>query len=90
MISIKMNKNEWRLYQNFFMPSMKLIHKERIGSRYRKAYDDAQTPYQRVLVEPSISQGQKDQLTALYKVLDPYLLKKTIRLKLQRILNLVR
>lgn len=24
-------KNKWRLYQNFFMPTMKLIQKERIG-----------------------------------------------------------
>jgi hypothetical protein len=29
-------KNEWRLYHNFFLPSVKLIAKERIGSRINK------------------------------------------------------
>jgi hypothetical protein len=83
-------KNEWRLYQNFFMPAMKLIKKQRIGSHYRKEYDEAKTPYQRVLDEPLISQAEKDKLIALYKTLDPFALKKKIQLKLQRILNFVR
>ena len=34
-----------RLWVNFFQPSMKLIGKQRIGSRVRKKYDQAQTPY---------------------------------------------
>ena len=83
-------KNEWGLYQNFFMPTMKLIKKERIGSRYRKVYDEARTPYQRVLEEPLILQTEKDKLTALYQTLDPFNLKKRIQVKLQRILNFVR
>lgn len=83
-------KNEWRLYQNCFMPAMKLIKKERIGSRYRKEYDDAKTPYQRVLEEPGISQVEKNKLIALYKTLGPFSLKKKIQLKLQRILNFAR
>ncbi len=33
-----------RLYVNFFQPSLKLIDKERIGSRIVKKYDQAQTP----------------------------------------------
>lgn len=34
------------------------------------------TPYQRVLEEPLISQAEKDKLTALYKILDPFYLKR--------------
>src|SRR5207237_4232231 len=34
-----------RLYTNFFMPSMKLVSRERHGSRVTKRYDRAQTPY---------------------------------------------
>lgn len=83
-------KNEWRLYQNFFMPAMKLIKKERVGSRYRKVYDEPKTPYQRVLEEPAIPQAQKDKLTALYQTLDPFTLKKNIQVKLQHILKFVR
>ena len=83
-------KNEWRLYQNFFMPTMKLIKKQRIGSRYQKVYDDPKTPYQRVLAEPEILQDKKDELTKLYQTLDPFTLKKNIQLKLHRILNFLR
>ena len=36
-------------YLNHFVPSRKCLEKVRIGSRYRKQYDKAQTPYQRVL-----------------------------------------
>ncbi len=77
--------DEWRLYQNFFMPSMKIIEKTRIGSRYQKRYDYPKTPYQRVLEEPTITQEKKDELTALYKTLDPFTLKQNIQLKLKRI-----
>ena len=83
-------KNEWRLYQNFFMPAMKLTEKQRIGSRYHKKYDVPKTPYQRVLEEPSIAQCEKDKLTTLYKTLNPFALKQAIQLKLKRILHFVR
>jgi hypothetical protein len=35
-----------RLYTNFFQPVMKLVDKERIGSKVKKKYDLAKTPYQ--------------------------------------------
>jgi len=44
-------KNEWRLYHNFFLPSVKLIEKERIRSKIIKKHDKPKTPYQRILVE---------------------------------------
>ena len=43
-----------RLYVNFFQPSQKLISKERRGGRVIKKYDQAKTPYQRVLASDSI------------------------------------
>jgi hypothetical protein len=51
-----------RLYNNFFQPSMKLVSKERKGARVLKKYDKAQTPYQRVLAEPTISDVVKESL----------------------------
>ena len=44
-----------RLYSNFFQPTMKLISKERVGSKVTKRYDRAQTPCQRVLAAPQQS-----------------------------------
>jgi hypothetical protein len=38
-----------RLYVNFFQPSLKLVKKIRNGTRVSKFYDEAKTPYQRVL-----------------------------------------
>jgi hypothetical protein len=38
-----------RLYVNFFQPWMKLRNKTRTGSRLRRTYGAAQTPFQRVL-----------------------------------------
>jgi hypothetical protein len=60
-----------RLYINFFQPSCKLVKKERIGSRVRKIYDKARTPYQRVLDAPQVSADSKRKLTDLYGALDP-------------------
>ncbi|MEM3484964.1 MAG: hypothetical protein QXI12_05030 [Candidatus Methanomethyliaceae archaeon] len=38
---------DWRLLLNFFQPMQKLMAKERVRSKVRKKYDQAQTPYQR-------------------------------------------
>jgi hypothetical protein len=43
-----------RLYTNFFQPVMKLVEKTRVGSKVKKRYDQARTPYQRVLESPHI------------------------------------
>ena len=51
-----------RLYVNFFQPVRKLVQKERIGSRIKKRYDVAQTPFRRVLASPLISKEIKVKL----------------------------
>ena len=43
------------LYNNFFQPSMKLQSKERHGARVKKTYDQARTPYQRLLASSFVS-----------------------------------
>ncbi len=67
-----------RLYTNFFVPSMKLKSKERNGSRVKKRYDEAQTPYQRVLASPYVSKQSQRQLRAKYETLNPAALKRKI------------
>lgn len=61
-------------YINFFLPSMKCIAKTRIGSRYVRSYNTAQTAYQRVLAHPLISDGIKNQLQEKYATLNPRIL----------------
>ncbi len=69
-------KNDWRLFQNFFCPSMKLISKERVASRTVKRYDKPLTPYQRILASTLIDDKTKEQLKALYQTLNPFVLRK--------------
>ena len=60
-----------RLYVNFFQPSMKLTTKTRDGSRVRKRYDIAQTPYQRLSNADALDGDPRDRLATIYERLDP-------------------
>lgn len=60
-----------RLYVNFFQPSMKLRAKTRTGSRVRRMYDRAQTPFQRVLASGVLDAASQRRLHAVYWALDP-------------------
>ena len=83
-------KYEWRLYHNFFLPSVKLIEKERLRSKVVKKHDKPKTPYQRVLDADSIdvSIPAKHKLTQLFQDLNPFDLKKIIDKKIDKILSL--
>ena len=59
------------LYVNFFQPSRKLVSKVRVGARVKKTYDQAQTPYQRLLESKVLTQQNQAQLRALYESLNP-------------------
>ena len=71
-----------RLYVNFFQPSLKLISKKREGAKVTKKYDKAQTPYQRLLSSPHISEEIKAKLKTQYNELDPVALLRNLE-KLQ-------
>ena len=60
-----------RLYVNFFQPSMKLVTKTRTGSRVRRTYGPAQTPFQRVLASGVLDASHQQRLNAVYRALDP-------------------
>lgn len=77
-----------RLYVNFFQPVRKLIKKERIGSKVIKRYDEAKTPYQRVLASPDIKEEIKMKLENKYAMLNPAELKRKITKLQNRLLKL--
>jgi hypothetical protein len=60
-----------RLYVNFFQPSMKLRTKTRSGSRVRRTYGPAQTPFQRVLASGILDAASQRRLNTVYRALDP-------------------
>lgn len=68
-----------RLFINFFQPSMKLQDKHRSGAKVTKTYDQARTPYQRVIESPYVADTTKEQLTAAYLALNPVQLRRTIQ-----------
>lgn len=68
-----------RLRTNFFLPSMKLEKKERIGSRTLKKYDKPKTPYQRVLESPEMTESVKRRLRRQYRSVNPAQITREIR-----------
>src|SRR5262252_2534016 len=67
-----------RLYNNYFLPSMKLSQKTRIGSKVVKRYDEPKSPYQRLLESSSIDRRVKQRLRVEYDKLNPAQLKREI------------
>ena len=82
--------NEWSLYQNHFCPSMKLLEKQRINSKYRKKYDAPQTPYQRVMASAQVADEIKERLKTVHQSLNPFILKQNIERKLRVIFQYVK
>jgi len=68
-----------RDYNNFFLPSMKLMEKSRDGARVHRRYDRPQTPYQRLLQSPILPDTDKQRLQAYYQTLNPAALHRRIR-----------
>lgn len=74
------------VYANFFQPVMKLKTKQRLGSKVKKQYDTAKTPYHRLLESSILSETQKQQICEYYETLNPAAILRAIR-KLQTKLN---
>jgi len=81
--------NEWNLYFNFFIPSFKLIRKDRHGSKIKKIHDKPKTPFQRLCESHEISEDVKQQLNTLFNTLNPFELQKQMHLKIKAILKIV-
>jgi hypothetical protein len=81
-------RNELRLFMNLFMPSVKLLRKERIGSRVKRVYDKPQTPFQRVIASKQGDPVKIAELQKLSATLNPFDLTKTIENKLDRLFKL--
>lgn len=77
---------EWRLFFNFFLPSVKLQEKSRQGSKIIKKYDHPQTPFQRVLGSPHVSEQTKQTLREQFQGLNPFQLQQQILQKIKRLL----
>ena len=76
---------EWSQFTNHFKPTFKLLKREKKDGKTKRIYEPTpQTPYQRLLACPDISEATKAKLRAEHTRLDPFALKKSIELKLKK------
>ncbi len=83
-------KNEWRLYHNFFIPSVKLIEKKRVGSKTVKRYDKPKTPFQRILDADNfyVHNAKKREMQKLFESINPFDLRNAMEMKIAKIFKI--
>ena len=77
-----------RLYINFFQPVLKLVFKGRVDGIFIKTYDQASTPYQRIMTRKDIPLETKARFTDLYVRLNPVALRNSIDRKVDQLWKL--
>lgn len=77
----------WSTLKNHFYPTRKLLRKICIGSKTKKIYDQPRTPYERVLMHPSVSETTKQCLRELHSSINPVLLRKQIRSTVRQLIR---
>jgi hypothetical protein len=82
--------DDLRLYVNFFQPVLKLVAKEQVGKKVVKRYDEAATPYQRVLASEQVDLSVKARLCHQYLQLNPVKLRASIDEKVAKLWKIVR
>ena len=80
-------REEWSWFRNFFCPVMKHLRTEIKGSRKRRIYDKAATPFARLKASGAVAPEQMARLEKLRATLDPFVLKEIIEQKLRAILR---
>jgi hypothetical protein len=80
----------WGLFHNHFCPTLKLASKRRRGSKTLRRYSAPQTPLQRLLDCPQVSDAQKQKLRVETASLNPLELKEQIEQKLKIVFDKVR
>ena len=73
------------VYYNLFQPVMHLVEKRIEGDTVHRKWDEAQTPYQRLLATGVLSPDQQARLQALYDQTNPLALRETIYAALARL-----
>jgi hypothetical protein len=82
----KLYRLYWNRLHNYFLPSAKLISKERHGSKIQRHHDRPQTPCQRLLESPHIDGKTKARLCKERERLNPFHLKRQVEKHLGPIL----
>jgi len=73
------------VYYNLFQPVLHLVGKKVVDGKLRRKWDQAQTPYQRLLASRILSPEQEARLAVLYTATNPRQLRKVIYQALERL-----
>jgi len=71
-------KGELNQLLNYFLPTMKLENKERVGSKVVRTYGETMTPLSRVLACPEVTAETKQRLRAEKQSLNPFALTREV------------
>jgi len=82
--------SDLRLYINFFQPVLKLVAKKRLDGKTIRTYDQAKTPFRRVLALDSIPVEIKARVTDQYLHLNPVALRSSIDDKVALLWKIIR
>lgn len=77
----------WGPLHNFFLPSMKLVQKWRVGAKWKRRHDEAQTAYQRLLRLGGLQAKARGRLRDQWENLDPFALHQELDRRLAAILK---
>lgn len=75
----------WNPLHNFFLPSMKIIRKIRIGSKIKRKYEKPKTAYQRLQESADMSPEAKKALSERFTKLNPFELKEKLEAALKEL-----
>ncbi len=79
----------WNKLHNFFIPTMKLVERTRIGGRIQKKYDQPKTPFDRIIENPEVPAWAKKSLFEQKKCYDPFKLKAGLDERMKDFVRLV-
>jgi hypothetical protein len=74
------------LYYNLFQPVLHLVEKTAVGTKVRRRWDTAQTPYERLAATGALPTGEQGPLDALYQTTNPRALRREIYMHIEAIL----
>lgn len=75
-------RNEWRLFCNLYLPSVKLAQKIRVGAKIKRIYSKAKTPLDRLLESDKGDRVKLEALRRLRETSNPFELSAAINRKL--------
>lgn len=83
LIAMNALYDQMRAYYNLFQPVLHLCEKRQEGDQIKRKWDQAQTPYHRLLQSGILSQTQQERLQVKYRETNPLQLRQHIDQQLE-------